>query len=78
MDNARLAKLELALERERHMMKRQELLRQMWRVYRDAERDDEVSGGTRTPREWETPETRTTSLSPALNELDPQSAPTVV
>ena len=69
MDNARLAKLELALKREQHMMKRQELLRQMWRMYRDAQRDDEVSGGTITPHERETPETRTKSVSPAADKL---------
>lgn len=48
MDNARLAQLELALERERQTMKRQELLRDIWRVYRSAQPESSVSGQLNT------------------------------
>jgi hypothetical protein len=44
MDNTRLAQLELALKRERQTMKRQELLRDIWRVYRSAQPESSVSG----------------------------------
>jgi len=48
MDNDRLAQLELAVERERQTMKRQVLLREIWRVYRSAQPESPVSGQLNT------------------------------
>ena len=72
MDNARLAQLELALERERQTMKRQELLRQIWRVYRGAQRESSVSGqlnNTMAPQRKKV-KMPTNSLSPAQGESE--------
>jgi hypothetical protein len=67
MDNARLAQLALALGQERETMKRQDLLRQMWRLCRGTQ---EVSSGagqlnTTMAAQRKNVKLRTSSLSPA-------------
>jgi DNA-binding response OmpR family regulator len=82
LDNARLAELEIAIERERRTMKRQELLRQIWKEGRSGKHEPSVSGQINTERadQREKPETHTYSMSPARgkSELQPDSGSTAV
>ncbi len=82
MDNTRLAQLKTALEREQRTLKRQELLRQIWREGHSGKHEPSVSGQVNTERadQREKPETHTYSMSPARgkSELQPDSGSTAV
>jgi hypothetical protein len=82
MDNARLVQLEVALERERQTMKRQELLRQIWIVNRSIQHESSVFGEltTSSARQREKLETQTQSTLPTQGKsaLPAQTASTAV
>jgi hypothetical protein len=82
MDKVRLAELEIALERERRTMKRQELLRQIWKGRRGGNHEQSVSGqlDTERTRQQKILETRTKSLLLAQgnSKLHPDSASTAI
>lgn len=76
MDNGRLTRLKVALESERLTMKRQELLRQIWRVCRNNKQASSVPGQSNQEgaRHRERPGTQPKSRSSAGGKLPPQSA----